>query len=481
MKVTTKTRLQYRIQNSFFTLLLISCIALAGWLSVEYNVRSDWTAGKRHSLSQDTLELLKELPDEIQLRSYQPEEPALIQAITETLSRYQRHKTNFHFKLINPDIFIQQAKTDNIAHYGQTVIEYQGRQARIEKISEENIGNALIRLHRNAKTRLLFITQHGERNIKDASDTGYSQLTKRLTDKGFETRQINLLQDTITPDGTVLVLGSVNKPLLDSEQEKILNYINEGGNLLWLQDPGVDSTLKAIADALQIEFLNGVVVDNNQEISRMLKLGHPAIIAILEYKRHPITEKMQYFTLFTSALAIQANVPESARESTSDSGSDSANDSGRDTRAAPAKHKWISTNLLITSDSSWTETGDLLIGVKFTPKEDTAGPLSIGIAQQRQIKSADSRSAQRVVVIGDTDFIANNQLGQGANLDFILKTLNWLAKDDKLISIAPKNAPDLQLKLSAATASIIGIAFLILMPLLLTACGIIIWRKRHRQ
>ncbi len=462
MKVTTKTRLQYRIQNSLFTLLLIGCTALAGWLSVEYNVRSDWTAGKRHSLGQNTLQLLKELPDEIQLRSYQPEKPALIEAITETLSRYQRHKANFHFKLINPDIFIQQAKTDNIAHYGQTIIEYQGRQARIEKISEENIGNALIRLHRNAKTQLLFITQHGERSIKDTSATGYSQLTKRLTDKGFDTRQINLLQDTITPANTVLVLGSVNKPLLASEQKKILNYINEGGNTLWLQDPGVDSTLEAIADALHITFLNGVVVDNNQEISRMLKLSHPAIIPILEYKRHPITEKMQYFTLFTSALAMQSKTRDSE------------------------KHQWISTNLLITSDSSWTETGDLLIGVKFTPGEDTAGPLSIGIAQQKQIKSTDNTSAQgmsaqRIVVIGDTDFIANNQLGQGANLDFILKAFNWLAKDDKLITIAPKNAPDLQLKLSAATASILGIAFLILLPLLLTACAIIIWRKRHRQ
>jgi len=473
MKVTTKTRLHYRIQNSLFTLLLIGCIALAGWTGVEYNVRSDWTAGKRHSLSQDTLQLLKELPDDIQLRSYQPEEPALIQAITETLSRYQLHKTNFHFKLINPDIFIQQAKTDNIAHYGQTIIEYQGRQARIEKISEENIGNALIRLLRNAKTQLLFITQHGERNTQDTSPTGYSQLAKRLADKGFDTRQTNLLQDSITPGNTVLVLGNVNKPLLASEQEKILSYINAGGNFLWLQDPGINDSLNAISKALHIAFLDGVVVDNNQEISRMLKLSHPAVIPILEYKRHPITEKMQYYTLFTSAVAIQTNAIDSASSSAGGSTDNSAGN--------PAKHKWISTDLLITSDSSWAETGDLLMGVAFTRKEDTLGPLSIGIAQQRQIKSGDSLSAQRIVVIGDTDFLANNQLGQGANLDFILKAFNWLAKDDKLITIAPKNAPDLQLKLSATAASIFGIVFLILLPLLLTACGIIIWHKRHRQ
>ncbi|VAW66447.1 Gliding motility-associated ABC transporter substrate-binding protein GldG [hydrothermal vent metagenome] len=458
MKVTTKTRLQYRLQHSLFVLLFLGCIGFTGWLSVEYNIRSDWTAGKRHSLSNDTLQLLKELPDNVSLRSYQPDEPALLQAITEILNRYQNNKANFSFKLINPDIFIQQAKTDNIERYGQTIIEYRGRQERINTLSEENITNALIRLHRNNKTQLLFITQHGERSIKDSSAIGYSQLARRLTDKGLPVNQVNLLQQTITAEHTVLVIGAVNQPLLASEQTKILQYIKEGGNLLWLQDPGVSDSQQEISSALEIEFVNGVIVDNNPEITRMLKLSHPAIIPILEYKRHPITEKMQYFTLFTSALALQSVG-----------------------NRADAENQWIATDLLITSKNSWAETGDLLLGAEFNNTEDTHGPLVIGIAQQRQIKSATKMSVQRIVVIGDTDFLANNQLGQGANLDFILKTFNWLAEDDRLISIADKDAPDLQLRLSANTASITGIVFLILLPLLLMGSGGFIWRRRRRQ
>ncbi|VAW69326.1 hypothetical protein MNBD_GAMMA09-1655 [hydrothermal vent metagenome] len=459
MKITARTQFHYRLQHIIFIILLLACIGVAGWLSVQYEIRSDWTAGKRHSLSDDTLQLLKQLPGEVNLRSYQPDEPALMQAVTEILSRYQNNKENFNFKLINPDIFIQQAKSDNIERYGQTIIEYQGRQERIEKLSEENISNALIRLHRNKKPQLLFVAQHGERNINDTSASGYWQLSSQLTTKGFETHSINLLQQPLTPGNSVLILSTVKQPLLASEQKKIIQYINEGGNLLWLQDPAPDDSLQAIADALSIEFIKGVVVDNNQEISRMLKLSHPAIIPILEYRRHPITEEMQYFTLFTSTTAIQDKTD----------------------IKDPVNTKWINTDLLITSDSSWSETGDILMAIAFNTGKDTLGPLSIGRAQQRQIKSTSGMSAQRIVIIGDSDFLANNQLGQGANLDFILKTFNWLAEDDKLITIAAKNAPDLQLKLSATTASITGLVFLVLLPLLLLACGGYIWRKRRRQ
>ncbi|VAW72320.1 Gliding motility-associated ABC transporter substrate-binding protein GldG [hydrothermal vent metagenome] len=456
MKVTAKTRLQYKIQHSLFIVLFLACIGFAGWLSVEYNIRSDWTKGKRHSLSTNTLQLLKQLPEDISLRSYQADEPALLKASTEMLSRYQNNKKNFSFKLINPDIFIQQAKADNIEQHGQTVIEYQGRQQRISSLSEQNIANALVRLHRNNKTQLLFITQHGERNIKDASATGYSQLASHLTNKGLDVKSLNLLQQTITPHNTVLVIGAANQALLVSEQQKILQYIQAGGNLLWLQDPGVARTnepQQTIARALNIEFINGIVVDNNPEITRMLKLSHPGIIPILEYKRHPITEKMQYFTLFTSALAMQAT----------------------------KNSEWISTHLLITSKNSWSETDDLFLGVEFNPQKDTQGPLVIGIAQQRQRDATEKMSSQRVVIVGDTDFLANNQLGQGANLNFILKTFNWLAEDDKLINIGDKDAPDLQLKLSANAASVIGIVFLIALPLFLLGCGGFIWRKRRRQ
>jgi len=461
MKVTPRSRLQYRIQHIIFVLLLFACAGFAGWLSLEYDVRSDWTAGKRHSLSQDTIKLLAQLPDQVELRTYQSDDPALVQAVNEILQRYQDNKKNFQFRLINPDIYIEQARADQIDRYGQTIIEYQGRRERVEQLSEESISNALMRLQRGKQPRLLFIGQHGERKVEDDSAIGYSLLAQRLKQQGFDVASISLLQQEIPETGAVLVLGSGNKPLLESEQDKVLQYIKSGGNLLWLQEPGYDKSYAAIARELQIENIPGVVVDNNAKLMQMLKLSHPAMIPILEYKRHPITENMQYFTLFTTATAIKAAMPDEQNQA--------------------AHNDWISTDLLITSDTSWSETGDLLSLIAFDVEQETHGPLSIGRAQQRQIRSEKEMSAQRVVIIGDTDFIANNNLGKGANLDFILKVFNWLTHDDKLIQIAPKDAPDLQLDLSARAASIIGLVFLILLPVSFLAAGLYIRFRRRRR
>lgn len=458
MKITHKSQHQYRIQHIIFVILLIASIGFAGWLSNAYNKQSDWTAGKRHSLSDDTVKLLSQLPAEINVRSYQADNPTLIKAINEILNRYKSHKADFNFKLINPDIFVAQAKKDKITHYGETLIEYNGKTERVDNLSEEALSNALMRLQLNNTSTLLFLTQHGERRINDASERGYQQLANRLTHKGFNVKSLNLLNQDITPENNLLILGSINKPLLKTEQQKIIQYINTGGQLLMLQDPAPDTSQRPILKALNINLIDGVVVDNNQKVHDMLKLSHPAMIPILEYKRHPITEKMQYFTLFITAAALTPLNTDNT----------SAN-------------KWLTTNLLITSDSSWSETGDFLLGLAFDIEKDLAGPLSIGIAQQRQITLNNKKLAQRVVVIGDSDFIANNNLGQGANLDFILNTFNWLTQNEKLISISPKNAPDLRLNLSATMAATFGLVFLLALPALFFIMGAVIWSKRRKK
>jgi len=461
MQITHKSRLHYRIQYIVFIALLTACTLFAGWLSNKHNVRSDWTAGKRHSLSQETIQLLQQLSSPVKLRSYQTTDPALNQAINEILQRYKNNKDDFEFAIINPEIFIEQAKADGIQQYGQTVIEYQGKLEKISNLNEESLSNALLRLQRNQKPNLLFVSNHGERDILDSSSAGYSLLTNQLSGKGFNSLQINLLKDTLplaSTEKNVLILGSAQHPFIPSEQQKILDYLDAGGNLLWLQDPRKDMPMQKIQSALNIVFINGTIVDNNPEVSRMLQLDHAAIIPVLEYKLHPITQKMQNFTLFTVATGIKG----------ADADADTSN-------------PWILSDLLISSNNSWSETENIASDFSFTPGSDTPGPLSIGIAQQRQIKNQDSLIAQRVVVIGDTDFVTNGNLGKGANLDFIIKTITWLAEDDQFISITPKTAPDLTLSLSATYTSIIGIFFLIGLPVILFSSGAYIWFNRRKQ
>lgn len=450
MQINQRSRLRYRIQAISFVLLFLTAIVLLAWLSNSYNIRSDWTANSRNSLSAATIELLKTIDGPVNIRSYQNEDPMMLQAVKEILQRYKRHKPDLEFRILNPDLEVELARTDNIGLYGQSVIIYRERQETIDTLSEQSISNALIRLARQRMPSVLFSSGHGERSPENSNNTGYSTLKQKLEEKGFDIRSINLLSEDIPETADILVIASPGHALLAGEVEKISTYLADGGQLLWLQDPGELPGLQAIAADLGIEFLNGVVVDDHPTLRKTLRIQHPAVVPVISYNPHAITEDMRYHTLFPIAAAL----------------------------GFADKTDWQGTPLLKTLPSSWVETDGFVLDVQYDPnKGDQAGPLDIGLALQRSTQ----QGRQRAVVIGDSDFLANTYVGAGANLTLALNIFNWLSEDDNLIAIEPKQAPDLKLDLDDSQVAIIGFGFLVIIPLALLAGGLTIWMRRRRR
>jgi ABC-type uncharacterized transport system involved in gliding motility auxiliary subunit len=83
--------------------------------------------------------------------------------------------------------------------------------------------------------------------------------------------------------------------------------------------------------------------------------------------------------------------------------------------------------------------------------------------------------------MGDADFISNQYLGNGGNLEIGVNLINWLSHDDRLIAINPRPAPDTQLELSQPELTVIAAFFLILLPLGLLGSGLRIWLKRRKR
>jgi ABC-type uncharacterized transport system involved in gliding motility auxiliary subunit len=453
MEISAKSRLQYRIQAVVFVILFLFSISLLAWLSTQYSVRSDWTAGNRNSLTDDTVKLLATLDAPIHIRSYQGENANAQQGVRDVLSRYQRHKKNLDFRIVNPDIEPDLAKADGIREYGQTIIKYREQQQIIDTLDEQSISNALLRLSRTSSPLLAFVSGHGERDINDQGNTGYALLQKQLTDKGFTSSQINLLSDVIPESTRVLVMAGASHDYVAGEVDKLLTYLEQGGQLLWLVDPESGHSLDKLFEQLGLQLVPGVVVDTNQQLRATLRTPHPAVLPILAYGEHAITAEIRYHTLFSLAAAIKTGA---------------------------AITSWQATPFLLTlPDSSWSETGNFFLDVSLDIKSgDTPGPLAIGYALE---KPAANNHRQRVVVMGDSDFLSNANLGGGANLLLIQNTFNWLAEDDQLMNIAPKSAPDLDLRLSQIELIIIGFGFLIVLPLILAGSGFYIWFKRRKR
>ena len=131
--------------------------------------------------------------------------------------------------------------------------------------------------------------------------------------------------------------------------------------------------------------------------------------------------------------------------------------------------------LLKTSARSFTK-AKLEHTVKYDPKTDTLGPLSLGVAANKKVGDKSAR----LVVVGDSDFATNQVLGgPGSDGDFFLNSINWLAQDEDQISIRPKAEASSHITLTVAQAT--GLTWIdrLFLPGLVIIVGISIWWKRR--
>ncbi|MDH5435525.1 MAG: GldG family protein [Gammaproteobacteria bacterium] len=459
MKSKNHSRLFNRLQTFAFVVLFLALIGLLAWLSTRYTFQADWTSGARNTLSEPSQELLANMDSNIQITAYARETDGLRSGIAEMIARYSRYKDDIELNFVNPDTMPDQVRELGITQDGELRIKYQGRTEKVQSINEQAITNALQRLMRSGERWVVFLEGHGERRAEGQANHDLGEWVSHLERRGIKARSINLVSTPGFPDNTnVLVIASPQVNLLPGEVKIIRQYINKGGNVLWLNEPGKLNGLETIAEPLGIEFQPGTIVD---PVSQLFGVKNPAFAVVADYGHHDITMDFNTITLFPMACGMELDAPEG----------------------------WTGTPLLESSTRSWSETGKLEGNIEFNKGSDINGPLTIGVALTRQ-KSLDDEEIngenragvdQRIVVICDGDFISNSYLGNGGNLDIGLNIINWLSNDDDIISIGAKIAPDIHLELTSIDSAVIGFGFLFILPLILIGFGIIIWLKRRNR
>jgi hypothetical protein len=187
---------------------------------------------------------------------------------------------------------------------------------------------------------------------------------------------------------------------------------------------------------------------------------------VLNYPAHPITDNFRVMTAFPHARSVQA---------------------GQGGAHTPQP-------LLETSQQSWAET-DLTAfaagNVEFAEGADRRGPISVGVAVSAPAAeppapplagnlSPDApKPESRIVVIGDSDFAGNNALGIQGNQDLFLNAVNWLAQQEDLIAIRPRDAQDRRITLTADDQQRVFLLSILVIPGLVFAGGVYSWWRRR--
>jgi len=457
MQNSTRARLQSLLNSAIMAVLIVAIAGLLAWLSTRYNVEFDWTRTGRHTLSEASKQVLTRMDGPIAITAYSREEAALRDAVRKFVNRYQKIKPDITLQFVNPDVVPDEVRNLGIASYNELVIRYQGRSQHVQPGNEEEFTNALQRLARGAEHWLAFIEGHGERSPLGEANFDLQLWVRQLANRGFKSQPINLANLQAIPENTrVLVIAGPQVDLLPGEIQIILDFVDHGGSLLWLTDPGPLHGLEKLAEKLFIKQETGTIID---AAGRLIGLDDPTITIETAslYPPHPATNDFTYTTLFPKAAAL----------------------------TVLDKSPWRAQPFLASGEHTWDETGPLEGEIGFDEGQDLKGPLNIGLTLERETGQAQGENkqprAQRIMVVGDGDFLSNSYIGNSGNQELGIRMINWLSNDDDFITIPAKIAPDMQLELSPVAAGLIAFGFLIALPLILFGSGALIWWRRRKH
>ena len=85
----------------------------------------------------------------------------------------------------------------------------------------------------------------------------------------------------------------------------------------------------------------------------------------------------------------------------------------------------------------------------------------------------------RLAVFGDSDFASNSAVGIQGNRDLALNTINWLAQQENLIAIRPREPEDRRITLTADQQARVYWLSLLLLPGFIAGAGIYTWWGRR--
>ncbi|TRX02604.1 GldG family protein [Candidatus Methylobacter oryzae] len=451
MRISPHKHQQIRLKNWSITLAILCLVGALAWLSNRYSAEADITRNSSNSLSQASQKLLGSLPDQIHLTAYIKKDPGLRSQITQLVDRYKRRKADLTLTFVDPDSQPEKIRELNIDATGAVIVEYQTRTEKLNFIDESSLTNALLQLANANERWITFLSGHGERAADGIANFDFGQFGKELDRRKIKAQSINLATVPAIPDNSaLLVLSAPSVPLLAGEIELIKGYIRQGGNLLLLTDPA-NHNLEELLQVLGLRQLPGTLVDSN---SKLYGINDPSFVVTGDYPPHQITQGFQTITVYPVTAALEIS---------------------EETDYHPVA-------LMKSGAKSWTETGPVAGKILFDADGDEKqGPFAFAYSLTRPSANSKQAQEQRIVVIGDGDFLSNAYLGNVGNLDMGLRMINWLIHDDRFIDIPAKIASDKNLQLSQIGVAVIGFGFLIVIPVLLLGSGFYIWRKRRQR
>jgi ABC-type uncharacterized transport system involved in gliding motility auxiliary subunit len=432
-------------------LLVIALLVVVNYIAIKRNKTWDFSQAQTNTLSEQSLKVVQSLKSELKVLFFYKEGSQGAddnrKAFRELLKKYQ-DKSNF----VRLEFYELNQNPKLAEEYGVTkggglaFVEYEGRKNRLERVDEQEVTQAIIKVTRAQSKVAYFVTGHGEADIEDNNDaSGMNAVKLLIENNSFTVKNWNLPTTPEAPADAdaVLIVGPTQK-FADYEIKGLEAYLKRGGNVLMALEPGKTEGLETLLKKL------GIKPENNYVKSSFMGMGFidgPTLGNVFS----PNSSITKVFG--NQRDVVRMNWPMSFKIENVPDG--------------------IKVEPIVKTDQN--------SGAFPQPKVDVGthpqGPFNLALEVNGRWDGGEKDF--QLLVFGDSEFMSNQLLYQSLNRDLALNSVSQLTKEENLISIVPREVQKTNMQITTAKLGSFYIS-MFLIPLCLFAAAITFFIRRRR-
>ena len=472
----SRRTVRYGLNSIFMSVVALGIVVVINFIANERDIKTDVTKNRLHTLSDQSIKVVKGLKDEVVLKVFVM--PNNEQGFKQIFEKYTYHSKLLKTEFVDPDQDPMATKRYSVKSAGTVVVESANRTSRIENLQgpedpkiEEKITNALLQVTKGDKKKIYFISGHGEKLTSTSGPEGCSDLKEVLEGGRYKVEELILYEKGEVPkDAEILISAAPRSDFIDAELKALTSYLKVGGKFLLMLEPDSTPTLTPLLVKYGVAWQQKKAVLELNPLQRLAG-GNPLTPIIVSYDgTHEITREMKQPTLFPISTVVE--------------------------KAKEVPKEMVATSLMSSSARSF-EVQFAGTKVNVNQKTDRPGPLSLAVAVSGKAASPETKAEGkttdkkdepekkdtefRMVVIGDSDFASNGGRRFGMNSDFFQNTLSWLAKEEDLISVRPKPTDVSEFEITEQRTRYILLSSVAGAPLLMLVLGFYVWASRKRK
>lgn len=336
-------------------------------------------------------------------------------------------------------------------------------------IAEQKLTMSIMSTAANEIPKVYFLEGYSDFSLA----SGLYYLSIYLSNEVNETAVLDLLsKEKVPEDCDTLVIPTPNKDFDEIATNAIIDYINEGGNILWLnaaitkdtETPNVNKILELYGVN---PFEKGVILETDAD----KMISAPNIIIPNVSQTSKITKDIYKSAGLTLLNATKINLKE---------------------QEDLDELKVVKDELLYTSDNAFFRNDFTIQTEKPTDGEDKERML-VGVELQKIVTEANEETDEKavtskLVLIGENYFASDIQLNANyktaivqlaSNKDMILNSISYLVNREEDITVRKNTGTTTYTATEQQHTIIMGI--ILIVPIAIIIAGIVVWIKRKRK